>query len=131
MELGWIEEKLHPLRAAETAGSLPEALNARKKHDQLDAEVSAHQPRVDATIRTGEELVAQKHAAATDIAAKCDMLRAAWRSLHEHVDRSCALLDWTVERERLYADAVEIEAWTSEKQQQVRLPLAHFANLIT
>ncbi|KAI6229996.1 Spectrin repeat-containing domain protein [Aphelenchoides fujianensis] len=111
VELQWIAEKRHVVAAGDSARSLTEATNARKKHDQLEAEVAAHQPRVTATLRTGDALVAAKHMAATAIRRKCDELDAAWRALNGGVVKRRALLDWALRRERFFADSAEVEAW--------------------
>lgn len=67
----WIEEK----RLAESRNlgrSLTEATNMLKKHDQLDAEVAAHQPRVEATLQKGQKLIHGNHISSAHIREKCD-----------------------------------------------------------
>ncbi|KAI6237537.1 hypothetical protein M3Y95_00275500 [Aphelenchoides besseyi] len=119
VELQWIAEKRHIVDAGESARSLTDATNARKKHEQLEAEVAAHQPRVTATLKTGKDLVDAEHIASKAIKQKCIDLNVAWSQLNDGVNKRRGLLDWALRRERFYADASEIEHWIAEKQQQI------------
>lgn len=43
-----------------------------KKHDQLNAELTAHEPKVNAILKSGYELINAEHTFATLIETKCN-----------------------------------------------------------
>lgn len=119
IELNWIAEKKHIVSSKDTGRSLTEALNAQKKHDQLEVEVSTHEPRVNAILHKGKELIGDKHMSSKWIHEKCDELESNWKDLKVGVRRRKALLDWAVKCEQFLSDVAEVEFWIGDKQQQV------------
>ncbi|KAI6189412.1 Karst [Aphelenchoides bicaudatus] len=119
IELNWIKEKMHVVNSQDTGRSLTEALNYQKKHDQLETEVSTHEPRVMAISHKGKDLIAANHMSSKWIRAKCDELDGSWSDLKHGVRRRKSLLDWAVKCEQFLADVGEVELWIGDKQQQV------------
>ncbi|CAD5229846.1 unnamed protein product [Bursaphelenchus xylophilus] len=119
VELQWIQEKNKMMEAGLVGRTLHEAISMLKKHDQLDAEVSAHKPIVEATLEKGDELISQKHMSSNLIKEKCSQLDAAWRQLMNGVKNRRKLLEWSHAREQYLADVAEVELWVAEKQNVV------------
>lgn len=110
---------MHVVNSQDTGRSLTEALNAQKKHDQLEAEVSTHEPRVMAISHKGKDLIAANHMSSKFIRNKCDELDKSWKDLKHGVRGRKSLLDWAVKCEQFLADVAEVELWIGDKQQQV------------
>ncbi|CAD5225498.1 unnamed protein product [Bursaphelenchus okinawaensis] len=119
VELQWIQEKNKMMEAGLVGRTLHEAISMLKKHDQLDAEVSAHKPIVQATLHKGEELIKQRHMSSNLIKDKCSELDSAWRQLMHGVKNRRHLLEWSKAREQYLADVAEVELWINEKQNVV------------
>lgn len=66
-ELQWVREH-KPLATSELIGqNLHQAQSLHKKHKKLEAEVEGHQPMIDKTLATGQQLLDQKHPKAQDV----------------------------------------------------------------
>ncbi|KAI1720497.1 spectrin repeat domain-containing protein [Ditylenchus destructor] len=123
VELQWIQEKFLIADSRDVGHSLTEVTNLLKKHDQLDAELAAHEPRVVTALKKAEELFKNSRISSAliydTLKSKCDELSNTWNRLKEAVEGRRELLEWALAKEQYLFDLAEIESWIAEKHRQM------------
>ncbi|KFD52473.1 hypothetical protein M513_06670 [Trichuris suis] len=115
-ERQWIREKMPMASFQEYGRSLTDAVNLRKKHEQLESEVNGHQPVVDRVIAGGRQLISMHHFASDDIKQKCAILEEEWRALKQACSARKQKLAVAFLGHQFYAEAAEVESWMGEKR---------------
>lgn len=72
VELQWIDEKRLIVESKILGRGLTESLNMLKKHDHVNAELTTHEPKVNAILESGNNLIDAKHTFAKSIKEKCN-----------------------------------------------------------
>ncbi|KAI8480573.1 Spectrin beta chain, non-erythrocytic 5 [Branchiostoma belcheri] len=101
-ELAWVREK-EPLATSTDLGqNLTSVQSLQKKHQALEAEISSHEPLIDAVLNTGQHLIGGEHYAAADI-----------RYHLKHgtdINISCPVY------QQFYAEVSEAESWMNDRR---------------
>jgi len=119
VELHWIEEKRQIADSQIVPRSLTEATSMLKKHEQLEKEVTTHEPVVKGILKNGERLISANHMSTPHIREKCSQLDSAWNGLQQAVYSRRRNLQWAEEREQYLFEIGEIENWISEKRNMI------------
>uniref|UniRef100_A0A5S6R1A2 Spectrin beta chain n=1 Tax=Trichuris muris TaxID=70415 RepID=A0A5S6R1A2_TRIMR len=115
-ERQWIREKMPMASFQEYGRSLTDAVNLRKKHEQLESEVSGHQPVVDRVVAGGRQLISMRHFASDGIKQKCAILEEEWLTLKQACSKRKEKLAVAFLGHQFYAEAGEVESWMAEKR---------------
>ncbi|XP_032273432.1 spectrin beta chain, non-erythrocytic 5 [Phoca vitulina] len=113
LELTWVAEHMP------SAGSAPCASGAqslRRKHEELRAEVKAHQGQVQQVLGSGRSLAASGHPQAPRILEQCQKLEGRWAELERTCEAQARCLQQAVALQQCLLAASELEDWVKEKQ---------------
>ncbi|KAL0275436.1 UNVERIFIED_CONTAM: hypothetical protein PYX00_003283 [Menopon gallinae] len=114
-ELQWVREH-KPLATSDLIGqNLHQAQSLHKKHKKLEAEIEGHQPMIDKTQATGQQLLEQKHPKAKDIEALCQELDNEWEDLQNCAKERAKKLELSLKAQQFFFEAGEVESWLTEK----------------
>ena len=89
--------------------------NLRKKHKRLEAELSSHEPAIQAVQDTGEKLMAESNLMNDDIQARLGQLADSWDDLKGAAANRGQKLDESLAYQQFAANVEEEEAWITEK----------------
>ncbi|KRX16492.1 Spectrin beta chain, non-erythrocytic 5, partial [Trichinella nelsoni] len=115
-EQQWIREKQSAASQKDVGRSLTDALNLVKKHEQLESEVSGHQPIINRVLEFGKNLIQKMHFAAGEISQRCDLLSEEWKSLKKDISERREKLELAHLVHEFYANASDFESWMNEKR---------------
>uniref|UniRef100_A0A183IDZ9 Calponin-homology (CH) domain-containing protein n=1 Tax=Soboliphyme baturini TaxID=241478 RepID=A0A183IDZ9_9BILA len=118
-ELLWIKEKLPIVSSLDCGQSLTDALNLHRKHEQLESEITGHQPVIDNVLKAGQLLVNSGHFARTEVNKKCQHLSTEWKLLKEQMAKRAKLLEEALVRHQYFSGIAEVEQWLKEKYEFV------------
>ncbi|XP_035225862.1 spectrin beta chain, non-erythrocytic 1-like isoform X1 [Stegodyphus dumicola] len=114
-EIQWIKEHL-PAASSQVLGqNLIDAQNIYKKHLKLEREINGHQPMIEKTLATGQQLIEQKHYASSSIESKCQELKTSWKELLDCASERKKKLELSLKAQAFFSEANEVEAWMNEK----------------
>lgn len=119
-ELQWINEHL-PAASSEVIGqNLHQAQSLYKKHKKLEAEVEGHQPMINRTLTSAENLINQDHPEKAKVKELCNTLEAAWNGLQEKGAERSKKLELSLKAQQYLSEAGEIETWLGERNNVLR-----------
>ncbi|XP_052120778.1 spectrin beta chain, non-erythrocytic 1 isoform X4 [Frankliniella occidentalis] len=114
-ELGWIREHM-PLAASDTLGSnLHQAQSMYKKHKKLESEITGHQPMIDRTLASGQNLVSEGHPEVKQIDNLCQQLIDSWKELNDKAAERAKKLELSLKAQQFFFEAGEVESWLTER----------------
>ncbi|XP_048876599.1 spectrin alpha chain, non-erythrocytic 1-like isoform X2 [Brienomyrus brachyistius] len=112
----WIREK-EPIASSTNRGKdLIGVQNLLKKHKALQAEITAHEPRINAVSQKGQAAVDNGHFAKDEVLARLDELGRRWEGLKSKATQRCQDLEDSLQAQQYFADANEAESWMREKE---------------
>ncbi|XP_078000869.1 spectrin beta chain, non-erythrocytic 5-like isoform X3 [Glandiceps talaboti] len=114
-EKQWIKEHVPFASATDHGKTLHAAETLHKKHQKLELEMVGHQPMIDKTLAAGQGLVDGDHFAKEDIKQQCAELSDDWDNLFGLARARRNSLDQSLEAQRYFANANDIEALMAEK----------------
>ncbi|KAG5890886.1 hypothetical protein JTB14_002826 [Gonioctena quinquepunctata] len=114
-ELQWIKEHLALASSDELGQNLHQAQNLHKKHKKLEAEISGHQPVIDKTLETGQDLINMDHPEKQKISELCGNLQNAWENLNDNANQRAQKLDLSLKAQQYFFDVNEVESWLNER----------------
>ncbi|XP_022090941.1 spectrin beta chain, non-erythrocytic 5-like isoform X2 [Acanthaster planci] len=121
-EVSWIDQKQPWVASDDLGTSLHAVQSLYKKHQALEAELTAHEPLISAVVLTGKQLIQGNHYALEDINVELSQLQAMWYQLQEVAgDRKRKLLD-ALESQTFYSEVSEAESWMKEKRPLLTSP---------
>jgi spectrin alpha len=90
--------------------------NLRKKHKRLEAELSGHEPAIQAVQDTGEKLMAESNLPPEEIQTRLQQLSENWDELRKMAAERGQRLEESLTYQQFAASIEEEEAWIMEKQ---------------
>ena len=112
----WLSEIEGQLISDDYGKDLTSVQNLQKKHALLEADVGAHQDRVDGVRIASEQFCEQGHFDAENIQSKQSALDARYTSLMKPMsNRKTRLMD-SLDVQQLFRDVEDEEAWIREKE---------------
>ncbi|XP_078592218.1 spectrin beta chain, non-erythrocytic 5-like isoform X2 [Branchiostoma floridae x Branchiostoma japonicum] len=115
-ELAWVREK-EPLATSTDLGqNLTSVQSLQKKHQALEAEISSHEPLVDAVLNTGQHLIGGEHYASADIRSRLEDLMRGMQQLRQQTVHRAAQLAEAYELQKFYAEVSEAESWMNDRR---------------
>lgn len=119
-ELQWINEHL-PAASSEVIGqNLHQAQSLYKKHKKLEAEIEGHQPMINRTLTSAENLINQDHPEKAKVKELCNTLELAWNDLQEKGNERSKKLELSLKAQQYLSEAGEIETWLGERNNVLR-----------
>jgi len=115
-EEAWIKEKKLLVGSDDYGRDLTGVQNLRKKHKRLEAELSSHEPAIQAVQDTGEKLMAESNLLTDEIQNKLQQLAKNWDDLRKMASNRGQKLDESLAYQQFAASIEEEEAWIMEKQ---------------
>ena len=112
----WLSEIEAQLLSEDYGKDLTSVQNLQKKHGLLEADVGAHQDRIDGSRISSEQFVTAGHFDAENIKSKYDGLSARYSNLMKPMsNRKVRLMD-SLAVQQLFRDVEDEEAWIREKE---------------
>ncbi|XP_039432326.1 spectrin beta chain, non-erythrocytic 1 isoform X2 [Culex pipiens pallens] len=119
-ELQWINEHL-PAASSEVIGqNLHQAQSLYKKHKKLEAEIEGHQPMINRTLTSAENLINQNHPETAQVKELCNTLDLAWNDLQSKATERSKKLELSLKAQQYLSEAGEIETWLGERNNVLR-----------
>ncbi|KXJ76213.1 hypothetical protein RP20_CCG010134 [Aedes albopictus] len=119
-ELQWINEHL-PAASSEVIGqNLHQAQSLYKKHKKLEAEIEGHQPMINKTLTSAENLINQDHPEKEKVKELCNTLDLAWNDLQAKGNERSKKLELSLKAQQYLSEAGEIETWLGERNNVLR-----------
>ncbi|XP_053697591.1 spectrin beta chain, non-erythrocytic 1 isoform X2 [Sabethes cyaneus] len=119
-ELQWINEHL-PAASSEVIGqNLHQAQSLYKKHKKLEAEIEGHQPMINKTLTSAENLINQNHPEKVKVKELCNTLEQAWHDLQDKAAERSKKLELSLKAQQYLSEAGEIETWLGERNNVLR-----------
>lgn len=119
-ELQWINEHL-PAASSEVIGqNLHQAQSLYKKHKKLEAEIEGHQPMINRTLTSAENLINQNHPETAQVKELCNTLDLAWNDLQTKATERSKKLELSLKAQQYLSEAGEIETWLGERNNVLR-----------
>jgi spectrin alpha len=115
-EEAWIKEKKLLVGSEDYGRDLTGVQNLRKKHKRLEAELSSHEPTIQAVQDTGEKLMSESNLMTDDIRQRLRTLGDSWDELKHLASQRGQRLDESLAYQQFVANVEEEEAWILEKQ---------------
>ncbi|CAH1271225.1 SPTA1 [Branchiostoma lanceolatum] len=112
----WLTEVEGHLASEDLGKDLPSVQNLQKKHALLEADVAAHQERVDGIDIQAKQFVDEGHFDADNIKAKQEALQERYDALQEPLAARKAKLADSLRFQQLVRDIEDEEAWIREKE---------------
>ncbi|XP_073733567.1 spectrin beta chain, non-erythrocytic 5 [Callorhinus ursinus] len=113
LELAWVAEHMP---SASSAPCTNGAQSLRRKHEELWAEVKAHQGQVQQVLGSGQSLAASGHPQTPRILEQCQKLEGRWAELEQTCEAQAQCLQQAVALQQCVLAASELEDWVKEKQ---------------
>jgi len=115
-EEAWIREK-EPIAGSNNRGrDLIGVQNLIKKHQAVLAEISNHEPRVNAVCESGTTLSEHGQFQSEEVQSRVGKLKEHWIALKEKSEKRKQDLDDALLAHQYFADANEAESWMREKE---------------
>lgn len=116
---GWINEKCKIAQSQEYMD--PSNLQAKQqKHANFEAELTAHQPRIEALCQHGQRLVDERHYNADKIGASIGDIMAQWDRLVDATEKKGARLKEATEGQSFNRTLEDLDLWLSECEAQLQ-----------
>ncbi|XP_019643312.1 PREDICTED: spectrin alpha chain, non-erythrocytic 1-like [Branchiostoma belcheri] len=112
----WLTEVEGHLASEDLGKDLPSVQNLQKKHALLEADVAAHQERMDGIAIQAKQFVDEGHFDADNIKAKQEALQERYDALQEPLAARKAKLADSLRLQQLVRDIEDEEAWIREKE---------------
>uniref|UniRef100_A0A8C3VFV2 Spectrin beta, non-erythrocytic 5 n=1 Tax=Catagonus wagneri TaxID=51154 RepID=A0A8C3VFV2_9CETA len=112
-ELTWVAEHM-PAPSSCSPGSLESAHGLLRKHKGLQAEVKAHQGRMQRVLASGRSLAASGRPEAQHIAEQCQKLEGRWAELEQACEARAQGLQQAVALQQYFLGASVLEDWLEE-----------------
>uniref|UniRef100_G1MDF6 Spectrin beta, non-erythrocytic 5 n=1 Tax=Ailuropoda melanoleuca TaxID=9646 RepID=G1MDF6_AILME len=113
VELTWVAEHMP---GAGSSRCLNGAQSLQRKHEELWAEVKAHQGQVQRVLGSGQSLAASGHPQAPRVLEQCQKLEGRWAELERACEAQAQCLQQAVALQQCFLAASELEDWVKEKQ---------------
>lgn len=115
---GWINEKFKIAKSEEYLD--PSNLQAKQqKHSNFEAELTAHQPRIEALCATGQQLVQDEHYAKEKIDTRIKKIMSQWDRLVDATEQKGSRLKEAAEGQSFNRNLEDIDLWLSECEAQL------------
>jgi len=115
---GWINEKFKIATSEEYLD--PSNLQAKQqKHSNFEAELTAHQPRIEALCATGQQLVTEEHYAKEKIGSRIQTIMSQWDRLVDETEQKGSKLKEATEGQSFNRNLEDIDLWLSECEAQL------------
>lgn len=115
---GWINEKFKIAKSEEYLD--PSNLQAKQqKHSNFEAELTAHQPRIEALCATGQQLVQEEHYAKDKIDSRIKTIMSQWDRLVDATEQKGSRLKEATEGQSFNRNLEDIDLWLSECEAQL------------
>eukprot|EP00042_Codosiga_hollandica_P029214 m.159345 g.159345 ORF g.159345 m.159345 type:complete len:2437 (+) comp53015_c0_seq1:84-7394(+) len=115
-EESWIKEKQRIASSTDYGKDLTGVQNLQKKHETFDAELRAHNSRIDTVLATADALIAAQHDAIAEITTRRAGLATNWTALKELSLGRKQKLEETHQFQQFIAEVDEESSWINEKQ---------------
>ncbi|XP_014681189.1 PREDICTED: spectrin alpha chain, non-erythrocytic 1-like [Priapulus caudatus] len=116
-EESWIREKKLLVSSDDYGRDLNSVQNLRKKHKRFEAELSSHEPAIQAVQDAGRMLMEESTLGTEEIQNRCGQLGDSWSQLRSMSSHRGQKLDESLTYQQFVANVEEEEAWISEKSQ--------------
>ncbi|RWS27338.1 hypothetical protein B4U80_10632, partial [Leptotrombidium deliense] len=116
-EESWIKEKKLLVGSDDYGRDLTGVQNLKKKHKRLEAELSSHEPSIQAVQDAGQKLMVESNLGAPEIEHRLHALESNWQDLKKMSNVRGTKLEESLVFQQFLAKVEEEEAWISEKQQ--------------
>lgn len=114
----WINEKFKIAKSEEYLD--PSNLqNKQQKHSNFEAELTAHQPRIEALCATGQALVQEEHYAKEKIDDRIKTIMHQWDRLVDATEQKSSRLKEATEGQSFNRNLEDIDIWLSECEAQL------------
>ena len=115
---GWINEKFKIAKSEEYLD--PSNLQAKQqKHSNFEAELTTHQPRIEALCATGQQLVHEEHYAKEKIDQRIKAIMSQWDRLVDATEQKGCRLKEATEGQSFNRNLEDIDLWLSECEAQL------------
>ena len=115
---GWINEKFKIAQSEEYLD--PSNLQAKQqKHSNFEAELTAHQPRIESLCATGQQLVDENHYAKEKIDERIKTIMLQWDRLVDATERKGLRLKEASEGQSFNRNLEDVDLWLSECEAQL------------
>ncbi|XP_037360039.1 spectrin beta chain, non-erythrocytic 5 [Talpa occidentalis] len=114
MELTWVAEHMASVSSSSAAKCLDGAQRLCRKHQELWAEVKAHQGQVQQVLESGRSLAASGHPRAQDVMERCLELEGHWAELEQACGTRARGLQQAATLQQCFLDVAELEDWAEE-----------------
>eukprot|EP00051_Salpingoeca_urceolata_P021153 m.326944 g.326944 ORF g.326944 m.326944 type:complete len:2477 (-) comp19745_c14_seq3:188-7618(-) len=112
----WSKEKERIAMSTDFGRDLTGVQNLQKKHQTFDAELSSHEPRVQAVLKAAAELAAAIPESATSVTPRAEDLSDRWGKVKSLSESRRMRLEESLQYQLFNADVDEEESWINEKQ---------------
>ncbi|XP_035899186.1 spectrin beta chain, non-erythrocytic 1 isoform X2 [Anopheles stephensi] len=119
-ELQWINEHLPAAKSEVIGQNLHQAQSLSKKHKKLEAEIEGHQPMINKTLTSAENLINQNHPERAKVKELCNALEKAWADLQDQSAERSRKLELSLKAQQYLSEAGEIETWLGERNNVLR-----------
>uniref|UniRef100_A0A182W3B1 Spectrin beta chain n=1 Tax=Anopheles minimus TaxID=112268 RepID=A0A182W3B1_9DIPT len=119
-ELQWINEHLPAAKSEVIGQNLHQAQSLSKKHKKLEAEIEGHQPMINKTLTSAENLINQNHPERAKVKDLCNALEKAWADLQDQSAERSRKLELSLKAQQYLSEAGEIETWLGERNNVLR-----------
>lgn len=116
-EESWIKEKKLLVGSDDYGRDLTGVQNLKKKHKRLEAELSSHEPSIQAVQEAGQKLMVESNLGVPEIEQRLQALEQNWQELKRMAGLRGSKLEESHVFQQFLAKVEEEEAWISEKQQ--------------
>uniref|UniRef100_A0A8C4M5V2 Spectrin beta, non-erythrocytic 5 n=1 Tax=Equus asinus TaxID=9793 RepID=A0A8C4M5V2_EQUAS len=115
MELTWVAEHMPSASSTGSTKCLHGTQSLCHKHEELQAEVKAHQGQMQRLLDSGRSLAASGHPQTRDIIKQCQELEDHWIELEHACEARARCLQQAVTLQQYFLDVSELEDWVEEK----------------
>jgi spectrin alpha len=115
---GWLNEKL---KVASDDNYLdPTNINGKvQKHQNFEVELNANKNRVDAVVKTGEDLVEACHVKSDQINVQIGEIKQLWQNLVNTAEKKSTKLQEASQGQQFHRGVEDLELWLSENEAQL------------
>ena len=115
---GWVNEKFKIAKSEEYLD--PSNLQAKQqKHSNFEAELTAHQPRIESLCASGQQLVREEHYARAKIDERIRHIMAQWDCLVDATEQKGARLKEAAEGQAFNRGLEDVDLWLGECEAQL------------
>ncbi|XP_058516471.1 spectrin alpha chain, erythrocytic 1 [Ochotona princeps] len=115
-EEAWIQETEPSAASTNLGKDLISTKNLLNRHQVILADITSHQPRIQAITEKGNKMVEEEHFAAEDVASRVENLNKNMESLCARAARRQNDLEANVQFQQYMANLQDADAWISEKE---------------